>query len=299
MLNNILIATDLSQNSDSALKRASLIAEQCSAELHILHVIEPSTHKRLTDYLQNETAASEDSIDDKARHLLTDKAKALINHDAEVSCHVTTGQTDIGILDYADEHNIDLIVLGAHGYHYFHNWYLGSTAENVLRLSKCPSLIVKQPAAQYYRNIINAVDFTDAGRHMLDFSLRFLPKADHTALHVANAWYEDALFEYELPWDRQHTLLEQMTDELKQKMARFLDNFTDYSVQPASTIKAGYPTKVLSEHIEQNHNDLVVIGTHGHPGYYYFILGSVANRLLHELTTDMLMVPYQGEQVAA
>jgi nucleotide-binding universal stress UspA family protein len=48
-----------------------------------------------------------------------------------------------GILDAADEHHVDLIILGSRGRGTFANLLLGSTSERVLRYSKVPVLIAR------------------------------------------------------------------------------------------------------------------------------------------------------------
>jgi nucleotide-binding universal stress UspA family protein len=48
-----------------------------------------------------------------------------------------------GILDSAEEHHVDLIILGSRGRGTFANLLLGSTAERVLRYAKVPVLIVR------------------------------------------------------------------------------------------------------------------------------------------------------------
>jgi nucleotide-binding universal stress UspA family protein len=48
-----------------------------------------------------------------------------------------------GILDAADEHRADLIILGSRGRGTFANLLLGSTAERVLRYAKVPVLIAR------------------------------------------------------------------------------------------------------------------------------------------------------------
>ena len=48
-----------------------------------------------------------------------------------------------GILDAADEHKADLIVMGSRGRGTFANLLLGSTSERVLRYAKVPVLIVR------------------------------------------------------------------------------------------------------------------------------------------------------------
>lgn len=47
------------------------------------------------------------------------------------------------IVKFAEENSIDLIVLGTHGRTGFTHLIIGSTAENVVRMAKCPVLTVK------------------------------------------------------------------------------------------------------------------------------------------------------------
>ncbi len=48
-----------------------------------------------------------------------------------------------GILDTADEHHVDLIIMGSRGRGTFANLLLGSTSERVLRYAKVPVLIAR------------------------------------------------------------------------------------------------------------------------------------------------------------
>jgi nucleotide-binding universal stress UspA family protein len=48
-----------------------------------------------------------------------------------------------GILDAAEEHRVDLIVMGSRGRGTFANLLLGSTSERVLRYAKVPVLIAR------------------------------------------------------------------------------------------------------------------------------------------------------------
>jgi nucleotide-binding universal stress UspA family protein len=48
-----------------------------------------------------------------------------------------------GILDYAEENNIDLIVIGTRGRSGFKRLLLGSVASHVITYAHCPVLVVK------------------------------------------------------------------------------------------------------------------------------------------------------------
>jgi nucleotide-binding universal stress UspA family protein len=61
---------------------------------------------------------------------------------------IDTGLTAPQIVKYADEHGIDLIVMGTHGRRGVAHLLLGSVAEHVIRTAACPVLTVRDPGAR-------------------------------------------------------------------------------------------------------------------------------------------------------
>jgi nucleotide-binding universal stress UspA family protein len=59
---------------------------------------------------------------------------------------VAQGAPHQAILDYVDEHDIDLVVMGTHGRTGLDRYLLGSVTEKVVRLSDAPVLTVRMPA---------------------------------------------------------------------------------------------------------------------------------------------------------
>jgi nucleotide-binding universal stress UspA family protein len=57
--------------------------------------------------------------------------------------HVVGGNPAIEIVNYADAHGIELIVMGTHGRTGFKAWMAGSVAERVVRFAHCPVLVVR------------------------------------------------------------------------------------------------------------------------------------------------------------
>jgi nucleotide-binding universal stress UspA family protein len=58
---------------------------------------------------------------------------------------ITASSPAFTIVDYAREHDIDLIVMGTHGRGAISHFLLGSVAERVVRLAPCPVLTIKHP----------------------------------------------------------------------------------------------------------------------------------------------------------
>jgi hypothetical protein len=68
--------------------------------------------------------------------------QALVPDDFEGDwqAEVVRGDSDDRIIDYAQEHGTDLIVMGSHGHTGLRHLLMGSVAEHVLRHAPCPVL---------------------------------------------------------------------------------------------------------------------------------------------------------------
>jgi len=137
-LRRVLVGCDFSPDSSLALQHALSLAQEFEAELHLMHVLEPSTG--LAEELQR-------SLMDALQQRLS----ALIPEAAQTWCRVTTtlsvGQPHEELSQYAVNHDIDLIVLGVRGHSLVERLLVGSTTDRVLRQAPCPVLSV-HPTSQ-------------------------------------------------------------------------------------------------------------------------------------------------------
>ena len=53
------------------------------------------------------------------------------------------------IADYAEESDVDLIVMGTHGRGLLAHVFMGSVAERVVRIAPCPVLTVRNPEHEF------------------------------------------------------------------------------------------------------------------------------------------------------
>lgn len=143
---HILLPTDFSNNAQSAQDYACEFADQYGAQLHVLNVVQdaalilPETGMFLTlpaPSVQEIVQAAETSL------LNIPNPAWAATH--AVCRHVAVGTPYVEIVRYADEHHIDLIILGTHGRTGLQHVLMGSVAERVLRQAKCPVLTVRSP----------------------------------------------------------------------------------------------------------------------------------------------------------
>jgi len=139
----ILVPTDFSEISLTALDHARFLAERFSSTLHLLHVLEdPLAGLDLTEgySLPNDFLKQ---LKDRAAARLAD----LIAPNERVGFHVQwtvrEGSPFVEIVRYAREQNVGLIVLGTHGRGPVAHLLLGSVAEQVVRKAHCPVLVTR------------------------------------------------------------------------------------------------------------------------------------------------------------
>jgi nucleotide-binding universal stress UspA family protein len=144
-IKKILFPTDFSHYNDRALSLASTLAAESSATLVIIHVDEMrDVNAALGEagYLIATTLDDREDVKQQLETVLPTVATVNYEH------HYRKGSPVVEILTFAEEENIDLIVMASHGRTGLSRLLMGSIAEGVMRKAHCPVLIVKQPAGQ-------------------------------------------------------------------------------------------------------------------------------------------------------
>lgn len=141
-IRSILIATDGSDNVKNAVNWGVGLAKANGAKVKAVYVVPPAGvavamrgemwAKALEGHLKEEG--------EKATAYVVDIGN---KEGVEVECVIIDGKTPAdGIVDYATENNIDLIVMGTLGLTGLTHILLGSVAENVVRHAKRPVLVI-------------------------------------------------------------------------------------------------------------------------------------------------------------
>lgn len=136
--NTILVAVDLSAESEKVARKAASLAQAGSAKLHLVHVVEPVNFAYGGD-VPIDFSSIQEEIQKQAEIQLADLAAKLGGASEQ---HLVAGRAEIEIHSLADKLKADLIVLGSHGRHGL-ALLLGSTANSVLHGSKCDVLAVR------------------------------------------------------------------------------------------------------------------------------------------------------------
>jgi len=139
---NILCATDFSPCSEAALKRALNLAKSYSARLTLLHVVEHFPEDRSNEEIAPEYTDPAHYRVSRAREHLAEQAARLGDADIAQEVLVSEHAAKYEIARFAEEQQIDLIVVASHGRHGV-GTLLGSTADGVLHKASCDVLAVR------------------------------------------------------------------------------------------------------------------------------------------------------------
>jgi len=149
-LKTVLVPTDFSDASESALRYGKAMARAFGASLHVVHVMEDLlAHAWAAEVYVASMPQLRDEIEKESRQrlgtLLTDGELKELR--AETA--LLAGNPFLEIVRYAKAHNIDLIVMGTHGRGPIAHMLLGSVAEKVVRKSPCPVLTVREAQHEF------------------------------------------------------------------------------------------------------------------------------------------------------
>ena len=133
-IRRILVTTEFSEGTSEAIAYAFSIAQECQAQISILHVIGDigaDTSEEYRDILTKK-------MGDQLEKLIPDEARVW----CDAKTRVETGMPFKVILKVLEKENIDLLVMNVHGKRGLDRSLLDSTAERVVRAATSPVLMI-------------------------------------------------------------------------------------------------------------------------------------------------------------
>ena len=138
----VLAPIDFSEHSRNALRASKVFADQYQARLHLLFVAEKRTVPTFSD-----TGLPGIGVVEMDPEIVKNAEKALqqLNEnidgpDVRSAYHVREGDVSHDIIDFAETHGIDLIVMATRGLTGVNRFLMGSNTERIVRVAPCPVL---------------------------------------------------------------------------------------------------------------------------------------------------------------
>jgi nucleotide-binding universal stress UspA family protein len=142
-IRKILVPTDFSAHADEAFRVAQTLARTVGAEVVLFHIARPpAVVTEGGQFLSHPGKANAANLWDRFHGLQPADAKVRVTHEVIVADRPGAGH----IVEVLDKLGCDLIVMGTHGRGWLKHRLFGSVTEEVVRLARCPVMVVKAPA---------------------------------------------------------------------------------------------------------------------------------------------------------
>lgn len=140
-LERILVPTDFSEDARRALELAVEWAKHFGASIEVLHAYAvPADIYPYALYITDEMLAG---IHAKQKERVEGLCTPVRDAGVPVTAYAERGATHDVIPRFAEEHRVDLIVVGTRGHTGLKHLFLGSTAERTIQLAPCPVVAVR------------------------------------------------------------------------------------------------------------------------------------------------------------
>lgn len=298
MTQRILAATDLSAPSRHAVDRAYRLAAERNWPLTLLHAIPAGLFDSIQALLSMDSPSLDQSLEmDALSHMQALNGDPRHTHGVEAECTVIHGQPIDAIAAHAEQHDTALLVLGARGEGFLRQLTLGSTASRLVRKTRRPVLVVKQPPHECYRRVLVAVDFSPASLLALRQLHQLAPGATLVLLHAVEIPFEGKMQYANVdPAIIQRYRIDAQLEGMR-KLRELAQTAALHDTSTQLLALHGNAARLIIEQEQEQDCDLIVVGKHGTHLVEELLLGSTTKHVLMEAQGDVLVVG-RGQDVA-
>ena len=306
----MLVPLDGSELAEVVFTYAKELAGRLSLDVTLLHVCSPTEqelapmHRSYTEHMAGIVKLQVEAIQKKVGIQPGGKA-------VEVRGELAVGYPAEEILSYADENDIDLILMSTHGRSGIRRWAMGSVADKVLRASKVPVWLVRAgiPEEVVYdkwtsRTILVPLDGSELAESVLPHveavaKQRGAEIVDVILLRVCeppiiSSDYPEAIMP--LSWEEH---VEQQMALCKRASEKYLASVEKRLKDAGLKVRSealvgkpplGNPANEIIDYANRNPFNLIVMATHGRSGISRWAYGSVAARVLLGVSSPLFLV---------
>jgi len=266
-LEKLLLATDMSDYSEGAIREAIKFASKCSSKIYACMTLEtnPEYETIGSNVFEKEEAEA-------AAHLESIKARAAKQN---VPCETVLRESNDAaeaFVGEAVEKKVDMIVIGRRGRKGVAKALMGETAAKVIAHAPCKVLVVPRAAQIEYRNILVA---TDASAHATAAVTEAISIAKRCGSHLI--------------------ALSAMRDESERADAeKHAGAAAEAARREGVSAEAVTPTgksfNAIVETASGRGVDLIVMGTYGKTGLKKLLMGSSTEKVIGSAGCAVLVV---------
>ncbi|MFB6141738.1 MAG: universal stress protein [Halorientalis sp.] len=276
MYDRLLFPTDGSEGAERAFEHVLDVAAAHGATVHVLAVAD--TARDSVTQVRGEVV---DALETEGEETVAAAADRASERGVETVTEVLQGDPASTIVDYADDRDVDLVVMPTRGRTGLSRLLLGSVTERVVRQAEVPVLTLRPEELDGltypYEDVLVPTDGSECARAALEVGID-AATADGAALHVLSVVDVTSL-----GMDvRAQAQVDALEEHANDTVADAVDVATEAGLASVSgDVAFGSSVyRTILEAVTERDADLVVVGTHGRTSVDRLLLGSVAEKLV-------------------
>jgi len=303
MYKTMLVPLDGSELAEVVFTYAKELAGRLDLDLTLFHVCTPE---------EQELASMHRAYVERAVETIRQQSEAVQQMTQSRGKAIkTVGELAVGhpadeILRYADENDIDIILMATHGRSGVGRWAMGSVADKVLRVSKVPVWLARAaiPEEVLYdkwpsRTLLVPLDGSESAESVLPHAEALAKQRGAELVEVVlirvceppfiTVDYPEATMR--LTWEEH---VKHIKSAFKTGCERYLQGvakrFSDAGLKVRSEVLLGEPADEIISYATKSPFNLIAMSTHGRSGPKRWAYGSVTDKVLHGVTSPIFLV---------
>ncbi len=266
-LENIMVCTDGSPDSQGALQGAMTLAQSCGSKIYILRVIEFNPE---FEALAPEAVARWEA--QMYEHLEACKREA---EQADIPAEVRVRRAEMayaGIIEEAEKINPELIIMGRRGGSRLFRLMMGNVVARVIGLSRFNVLVVPKGVELKFARILVASDGSPHSYAAWDEAL-FITQRVGSELLALSVARDDSEVE------TAQAIVQRLETEAKLR-----------NIPLTTLVRRGRPYEAIVQAAREMAADVIVMGALGMTGLTSLLMGSVTERVIAHAPCAVLVV---------
>ncbi len=280
MYERILIPMDGSEFAEIVLPYARALALTFDSTIYVLGVCAEQKHpfsRLFTDYLEN--------IAHRLKHIGV-KTNAVVRY----------GKASTEIVEFTKKNNCDLVIMATHGR--TGEASMGHVAESVVRGIDKPLLLVpkkleisNQNYTQIFKRILVPLDGSRNCEAALPLATELVQRTN-ARLYVLHIMLATSSITGGMDYavKLQYQLMETLRKQAREYLNTIAAELDKASIDIKYDLVTGLPATTILDYAKHNSIDLIAMTTHGRTGVGRFVLGSVANKVIHASNVPIFII---------
>ncbi|MFB6167676.1 MAG: universal stress protein [Haloferacaceae archaeon] len=284
MYDDLLLPYDGSDGAEAILGHAAAIARWADATVHVLFVADT-----------NQTSVSVvgtraiDGLVQRGEAVVAGAAEALDSDGVAHETDVVQGTPAPTVVEYADQHDHDLIVVPTHGREGLSRYLVGSVAETVVRLAATPVLTARMRPDERltfpYERLLVPTDGSDAATRAATHGLSLAAALDAT-VHLLSVVDDTSLG----PGMRSTVVESAVEEAARAAVDDLAETAAERGVDVVRHVDHGAPAEAIRDRVETADAHAVVMGTTGRRGTDRILVGSIAEQTVRSASVPVITV---------